>query len=379
MRLYRYGGLLAVAAFAACVGDSPTGVDTTGPQTVDGVRIHEVADVGTYALERAMVVDERLECELIDFEELEGGLIGPAGGVVQTSVFGQTVDMEITEWTDDLPNDCGTGSVLIFDTDGPPYDDNDLVLAGQSVTPNLGNVATHQSCQTAYPNDADVQDVLLFTFPVDDWYVSSFAALDQEGPEGEQIGLRVNIEADNTTVGQTDVAADNADAVEIVMINPAASFNETLAIDFNGSGAIDNLEICRIVERGGEGCTPGYWKQPQHFGNWPVDIGYTFADAFDGFCDTDDVDLRNPESGTICGLTLLEALGTRGGGVNALARHAAAAWLNAGSTVDFYYSQEEVESMVEAALMSGDYETVKDGLAEANEAGCPLGRAELDD
>jgi hypothetical protein len=33
--------------------------------------------------------------------------------------------------------------------------------------------------------------------------------------------------------------------------------------------------------------------------------------------------------------------------------------------------------MVEAALSSGSFTGTKDALAEANEAGCPLGRSEL--
>lgn len=368
MRLHRFGGLLVVATLAACIGDSPTGLEET--QVVDGVRIHNVPDVGEYMLQQAMVVDERLQCEVIDFAEFAGGT---TAALLTTTKLGVDIDFYIDGWTDDLPNDCGTGDVLIFDTSVPSGPDPDLVLAGQSVVPNLGNVATHQSCQTpGTPNDADVEDTLRFDFPAGTYYVASFAALDQEGDEGEQIALNIDILTDNIEVGATDMTQDNADMVEVVEINPPAEFNNNLAFMFDGSGAIDNIEICQAVERGGEGCTPGYWRQPHHFDSWTVPTNTLFGDVFDGFCAGDDASLAAPESGSLCGLTLLEALVLRGGGVNALARHAAAAWLNADSSVDYYYSTDEVESMVEAALMAEDYEGVKNGLEEANEAGCPL-------
>ena len=382
INLKHVGGFLAVAAFAACSEGTPTGLETT--KTVDGVQIHQVADIGMYKLQQQLVADEILQCETIDFEQFEGGTLSDPLQPLTFSALGVDVDVEITEYTDNSL-DCGTGQVLIFDTsvDAGTYSgpDPDLVTAGQSVTPNLGNVATHQSCETpGTPNDANVEDTMRFTFPTGDWAVASFSALDQEGEaQDESIALRIDVATDGTQVGITDVNTDYANAVEVVEINPAASFTSTLDFEFDGSGAIDDIEVCKVVERGGEGCTPGYWRQSQHFGNWPVGIDYRVDQAFDGFCGSMDAALQRPESGNVCDLTLLQAVQLRGGGVNALMRHAAAAWLNAGSTVDFYYAQSEVEDMTEAALMSGMYEATKDGLADANEAGCPLGRAELDD
>lgn len=370
-------GLITVAALAACSDGTPTGIDTT--ESVDGTQIHRVADLGTFKLQRQLVADELLQCETIDFAQFSGGALSGPSSPLTLSALGVDVDVSITGWTD-TASDCGTGRVLIFDTSVPSSPDPDLVLAGQSVTPNLGNVVTHQSCNTpGTPNDADVPTDMQFLFPTGDWAVKGYTALDQEGPEGEFVALTIDVATDGSQVGITDITVDNADSVEVVSIEPEASFTSTLDFEFEGSGAIDDIEVCKVVERGGEGCTPGYWRQSQHFGNWPVDIEYTVAEAFVGFCDTMDAELRNPESGMVCDLTLLEALQLRGGGINALMRHAAAAWLNAGSTVEFYYAQSEVEDMTEAALMSGLYEATKNGFADANEAGCPLGRAELGD
>jgi hypothetical protein len=115
---------------------------------------------------------------------------------------------------------------------------------------------------------------------------------------------------------------------------------------------------------GGEGCTPGYWKQSQHFGNWTAPytpgtlFSAVFADAFPG-------------------KTLLEVVGMGGGGLNALGRHTVAALLNAASAdVDGDFTTAEVITAFNAAFVSGDYETQKNIFAASNEQGCGLARAE---
>ena len=79
-------------------------------------------------------------------------------------------------------------------------------------------------------------------------------------------------------------------------------------------------------------------------------------------------------------LTLLEGLQLKGGGANALIRHAVAAVLNAASPdVDFAFDVATIVADVNAALMGEDddeIEDLKDELADANESGCPLGRDE---
>ena len=77
--------------------------------------------------------------------------------------------------------------------------------------------------------------------------------------------------------------------------------------------------------------------------------------------------------------TLLQALEANGGEVNALARHATAALLNAANpAVHYPGSVAEIISMVNAALSGGDISSTKDVLAEWNESywngqhNCPL-------
>lgn len=112
---------------------------------------------------------------------------------------------------------------------------------------------------------------------------------------------------------------------------------------------------------GGQGCTPGYWKQSQHFDSW---VNYTAP---------------GPNYETVFSVDasfnkdLLGALGQGGGGEKALGRHATAALLNAGNPdVSYLYTEAEVISLVQQAYSTGDFEGVKDLLAAQNESGCPL-------
>jgi hypothetical protein len=113
--------------------------------------------------------------------------------------------------------------------------------------------------------------------------------------------------------------------------------------------------------QGGEGCTPGYWKQPHHFDSWEA-TGFAPGDSFDA---TMGVDSSFD--------TLLDGVSAKGGGEKAFARHAVAALLNASSPdVDYGLSSGDVIALVQDAYATGDFETAKDLLEEQNEAGCPL-------
>jgi hypothetical protein len=121
---------------------------------------------------------------------------------------------------------------------------------------------------------------------------------------------------------------------------------------------------------GGEGCTPGYWKN--HLGSWPPtgyspgqSVGSVFAAG--GF--------PSLASGTL--LDALQGGGGPGtlGAAQILLRAAVAALLNAAHPgVDYSMSASGVISAVNAALASNDRDTMLalatllDGL---NNAGCP--------
>jgi hypothetical protein len=111
---------------------------------------------------------------------------------------------------------------------------------------------------------------------------------------------------------------------------------------------------------GGQGCTPGYWKQPHHFDSWMV---YVPDDQFD---DVFGVDAPGNK-------TLLESLRQGGGGYKALNRHAVAALLNSvNGDVDYLFTTADVIALVQEAYATGEFENIKNMLEEQNEAGCPL-------
>lgn len=110
-----------------------------------------------------------------------------------------------------------------------------------------------------------------------------------------------------------------------------------------------------------EGCTPGYWKQDQHFDSW---VSYTQDQDFDTVFG---VSAFSPDR------TLLVALSSGGGGVNRLGRHATAALLNAAtSDVQYGMSTAQVIALVQQAVTSGDYDLASSQFEELNELGCPL-------
>jgi hypothetical protein len=132
-----------------------------------------------------------------------------------------------------------------------------------------------------------------------------------------------------------------------------------------------------------EGCTPGYWKQTQHFGSWVTyspatlvqDVFALSAYYTNGILDLD----GNGEADT-----LLDALNYKGGSgttgaLRNLLRAGVAALLNAANpTVDYPLSEAQVIDQVNAAAATGDRNTIlalASRLDQANNLGCPLGRA----
>lgn len=118
-----------------------------------------------------------------------------------------------------------------------------------------------------------------------------------------------------------------------------------------------------------QGCTPGYWKQTQHFDSWPA--SYRPTDQFSAVFGTV-ITVRQGGSGIIVDPNLLQALNANGGQINALARHAVAALLNAASNgVAFNLSTGEVIDLFNTGYLD-DMNASKNLLAQYNEQGCPL-------
>ncbi len=135
-----------------------------------------------------------------------------------------------------------------------------------------------------------------------------------------------------------------------------------------------SLEV--VEAQADEGCTPGFWKT--HPASWN---GYGDNDYTDTFRTCDQFNatfgVTSKKSCLSNGVSLLEALGLNGGGSAALARHAAAALLNADTDINFPYTIDEVIALYRDGVgADAGPETVgsaKEKLAAANELGCPLG------
>jgi hypothetical protein len=187
--------------------------------------------------------------------------------------------------------------------------------------------------------------------------VQQFKALDQEQPPEEEA---ITLFADGVAVGASNGLGDGSVETVQALNN---TFTNSLAFVLDGSGGIDDIKVCRDgQEEGGEGCTPGYWKQPHHFDSWtapydPTDLfDEHFEDAFPG-------------------MTLLQVLQNGGGGLNALGRHTVATLLNSASTgVSFELSPAEVISAFDDVFPGSrsQYETLKNQFAGLNERFCPL-------
>jgi hypothetical protein len=120
-------------------------------------------------------------------------------------------------------------------------------------------------------------------------------------------------------------------------------------------------EFFNSAPTGGEGCTPGYWKQEQHFDSWPTGVLPTDLFTDHGFEDA------------YPGMTLLDVLKNKGNksGLEALGRHTVAAFLNS-LTVNYAFA--DVVGMFNAVYPAdkGAYNTLKGQFATENESGCPL-------
>lgn len=109
---------------------------------------------------------------------------------------------------------------------------------------------------------------------------------------------------------------------------------------------------------GGQGCTPGYWKN--QLGSWS---GFSPGDSFNAVFGVN----------YMPGLTLEQALGLNGGGFAALARHATAALLNAEHLyVNYGLEANAIKALVQQAFATNNPEPIKNTFDTLNNAGCSI-------
>jgi hypothetical protein len=147
------------------------------------------------------------------------------------------------------------------------------------------------------------------------------------------------------------------------------AFSEDLALTEDDPASFKWLTAALgvpVERQGGQGCTPGYWKQPHHFADWtaPYDPDDLFSDHFED---------------AFPGLSLVQVAAKGGGGLNALGRHTVAALLNSANAEVSYdlTAQEVIDAFNDAYPGSKeDYEGLKNQLEDFNEQGCPLNNSD---
>lgn len=173
----------------------------------------------------------------------------------------------------------------------------------------------------------------------------------------------------NTVVTVTEVGATAGISLERLVISGGLEGGQDLYPPMMGGSATVNFDLgANFVFKnigtpqteGSAGCTPGYWKQSQHFDSWtsPYTPSTMFSDVF---------------ADAFPGKTLLDVLKQGGGGLKALGRHTVAALLNtANEDVDYGMSTAEVIALFNAEYNGSAVEATKDLLAGRNERGCSI-------
>jgi hypothetical protein len=138
-----------------------------------------------------------------------------------------------------------------------------------------------------------------------------------------------------------------------------------MAFELLGDGLSDVETSHNYVTKGckWEGCSHGFWKTHGRAWTW----------APTGYYPTDDFDATFKCDAFAHDVTLMQALWLGSSGLNALAREAVAALLNAAHpAVNYPLTVEAVIEKVQDAIESGDYETAKSEFAAYNSLGSPL-------
>lgn len=172
-----------------------------------------------------------------------------------------------------------------------------------------------------------------------------------------QSGFQLSYVDVTTVIGNPPVATTRVETGPTVTDTIGGTY---LGDSGNLRGALARFFNEPIPSGGGEGCTPGFWKQSSHFALWPAP--YTPSTLFSSVFDD-----------AFPGKTLLQVLKLSGGSLNNLGRHTVAALLNAASaSVSYDLTTQQVIDQFNAVFPGGNYNGLKNTLAQFNEQGCPL-------
>jgi hypothetical protein len=260
-----------------------------------------------------------------------------------------------------IANEGRPNQLIVFDSDTPGGPDPDL-KAGIG---NLAIIPEHLDDPNGdglvdVPNDSIRGGTQIYTFD-HERVVNSFVIVDIDHGVAKSHYASAFDGSGNLLVKVPIIIGTDGN-VQTVQVN--AQGVRRLEITYRDSAGVTDIDLgCPPrPPGGGEGCTPGYWKQEQHFDSWtnPYDPGDAFSAHFEN---------------AFPGMTLLEVLKQGGGGLDALGRHTVAALLNsANSGVDYAFSPATVKASFNDVYpgTKTEYETLKNQFAAQNERGCPL-------
>jgi len=169
------------------------------------------------------------------------------------------------------------------------------------------------------------------------------------------------------------------------MANQVGTYNWVAAYsgDANNASVVSGCgteQVTITKPLGGQGCTPGYWKQPQHFHSW---TGYVPTQLISSVFNVPSIFPDGTDGSSLSGSTLLAGLAFQGGSTlngsaQILLRAAIAGLLNANNpNVAYPMTTAQIVTSVNAALNSGSRNTMLNlasSIDNANngQGGCPL-------
>lgn len=423
---------LPVGASISCPGGPGC---APGPYTYTVNHADEVGGTVTAGFHINGVLHQSInENTAADDDNLSSNVIHPSTLIDITSsaaqvISGGTVNLTVTETNDGTSNltnvsvtvDNGVGTL---NSASPNFsgDDGDAVLEpgetwmwlvnGVVVNTNTTFVATGSGTDPlgtiiTFPGDQDERDSVSVT-TITPSTIVDISSSASTVPVGGTVNLtvteqndgtanltNVHVDVDNGIGSLTSLSpnfsGDDGDAVlepgetwmwlvNGVVINASTTFMATgfgtdpggTVITYPGDQQERDSVTVGVEQLALEGCTPGYWKQSQHFDSW---VGFSPTDSFSsvfGQTITINVNTKGKPS-SVTDPTLLQALEANGGGINALARHAVASLLNSSKPdVDFALTTAQVLSTFNAAFASGNFASAQTLFATNNELGCPL-------
>jgi uncharacterized repeat protein (TIGR01451 family) len=264
-------------------------------------------------------------------------------------------------------NGNATGLVRFKNVEGPPQNPSLRVTktAGQPVV-NIGSPMTFT--MTVFSDGPAAAEGVTLTDPLPTgmgivWSTSS-AGCTITGTDAQTL----NCNFGTLAAGQSRMVTVTGTTTSKTV---CGEYPNTVTVNATNHASIEasaTVEVTGCTRDGFEGCTPGYWKQSQHFGNWgtyiPTGPSASKYNAVFG------VNLMSANT------TLLNALTTGGGGVARFGRHSTAALLSANSGIDYGMTAAQVIAAVQQAVASGDLDAWADEFERRNERQCPLARAD---